>query len=136
MPPRFCSWRATRPMVPDKIVRLTCIAVLALLAGCGVVATPTPAPPAPSATRPPVAATNTPGGSPAAQPLTTTTAAPATNAPVPAGTPTAPPNMAVAPAWVRDAVLYQIFVRAFTPEGTLAAAQKRLPDLKDLGVNL
>src|SRR5205814_9669567 len=44
--------------------------------------------------------------------------------------------MAVAPAWARDAVLYQIFVRAFTPEGTLAAATAKLSELKDLGVNL
>jgi len=52
----------------------------------------------------------------------------------PTGTPA---NLsATAPAWARDAVIYQIFVRPFTPEGTLAAAQKRLPDLKDLGVNL
>jgi glycosidase len=44
--------------------------------------------------------------------------------------------MSIAPLWARDAVLYQIFVRNFTPEGTLAAAQKRLPDLKDMGINL
>src|SRR5262249_9069035 len=54
----------------------------------------------------------------------------------PGATPTAQAGIAVAPLWVREAVLYQIFVRNFTPEGTLAAAQKRLPDLKDMGVNL
>jgi glycosidase len=54
----------------------------------------------------------------------------------PGATATAPADKAVAPLWVRDAVLYQIFVRNFTPEGTLAAAEKRLPDLKDMGVNL
>ena len=33
-------------------------------------------------------------------------------------------------------MLYQIFVRAFTPEGTLAAATTRLSDLKGYGINL
>jgi glycosidase len=46
------------------------------------------------------------------------------------------PGPAVAPAWARDAVLYQIFVRAFTPEGTLSAAAQKLPDLKEMGVSL
>jgi 1,4-alpha-glucan branching enzyme len=55
---------------------------------------------------------------------------------LPGATPTAPADHAIAPLWVRDAVLYQIFGRNFTPKGTLAAAQQRLPDLKDMGVNL
>ncbi len=46
------------------------------------------------------------------------------------------PSMAVAPQWARDAVLYQVFVRDFTQEGTLVAAEKRLTDLQDLGVNV
>ncbi|HKP54919.1 MAG TPA: alpha-amylase family glycosyl hydrolase [Chloroflexia bacterium] len=50
-------------------------------------------------------------------------------------TPTSP-GMAVAPEWVRDAVIYQVFVRNFTSEGTLAAAGERLADLQELGVNL
>lgn len=32
--------------------------------------------------------------------------------------------------------IYQIFLRAFTPEGTLAAAEKRLPEVADLGVKI
>ena len=40
------------------------------------------------------------------------------------------------PAWSRDAVLYQINTRQFTPEGTFAAAQKQLPRLKELGVDI
>jgi glycosidase len=39
------------------------------------------------------------------------------------------------PAWVAEAVLYEIFVPDFTPEGTFRALIPRLPDLKDLGVN-
>ena len=35
--------------------------------------------------------------------------------------------------WTRDAVLYQINTRQFTPEGTFEAAQKQLPRLKALG---
>ena len=33
------------------------------------------------------------------------------------------------PEWSRDAVLYQINTRQFTPEGTFAAAQEELPRL-------
>ncbi len=40
------------------------------------------------------------------------------------------------PDWSRDAVLYQINMRQFTPEGTFAAAQKELPRLKALGVDI
>ena len=40
------------------------------------------------------------------------------------------------PDWSRDAVLYQINTRHFTPEGTFAAAQKQLPRLKELGVDI
>jgi glycosidase len=38
--------------------------------------------------------------------------------------------------WTRDAVLYQINTRQFTAEGTFAAAQKQLPRLKALGVDI
>ncbi|RIV83617.1 alpha-amylase family glycosyl hydrolase [Aurantiacibacter zhengii] len=41
-----------------------------------------------------------------------------------------------APEWSRDAVLYQINTRQFTPEGTFAAAERELPRLKDLGVDI
>jgi len=40
------------------------------------------------------------------------------------------------PAWVTDGVMYQIQPRAFTPEGTLKAAQARLPQLAELGVTI
>ena len=40
------------------------------------------------------------------------------------------------PDWSRDAVLYQINTRHFTPEGTFVAAQKELPRLKTLGVDI
>jgi len=40
------------------------------------------------------------------------------------------------PDWSRNAVLYQINTRQFTPEGTFAAAQKELPRLKKLGVDI
>lgn len=38
--------------------------------------------------------------------------------------------------WTRDAVLYQINTRQFTPEGTFRAAQEQLPRLKELGVDI
>jgi glycosidase len=39
------------------------------------------------------------------------------------------------PAWVRDAVVYEIFLPSFTSEGTLAAAEERLPLIRSLGAN-
>ncbi|MCM1151607.1 MAG: alpha-amylase family glycosyl hydrolase [Alistipes sp.] len=38
--------------------------------------------------------------------------------------------------WSYDAVLYEMNVRQFTPEGTFAAAGERLPQLRDLGVDI
>ena len=40
------------------------------------------------------------------------------------------------PAWSRQAVIYQINTRQFTPAGTLAAATRELPRLKALGVDI
>jgi glycosidase len=41
-----------------------------------------------------------------------------------------------APEWTRDAVIYQINLRQFTPAGTLRAAEGELPRLKELGVDI
>ena len=40
------------------------------------------------------------------------------------------------PEWTRNAVLYQLNTRQFTPEGTFRAAQAQLPRLKALGVDV
>ena len=40
------------------------------------------------------------------------------------------------PAWARNATLYEINTRQFTPEGTLRAAEAQLPRLKELGVGI
>ena len=40
------------------------------------------------------------------------------------------------PAFLHSAVMYQIFLRPFTPEGTLAAAQALLPHVASLGVDI
>jgi alpha-amylase len=40
------------------------------------------------------------------------------------------------PAWSRNAVIYEVNVRQFTPEGTLAGVQAHLPRLKALGVDV
>ncbi|MGO2127829.1 MAG: alpha-amylase family glycosyl hydrolase [Pseudoalteromonas prydzensis] len=40
------------------------------------------------------------------------------------------------PEWSKNAVIYQINTRQFTPEGTFAAAQQQLPRLKELGVDI
>ena len=41
-----------------------------------------------------------------------------------------------APEWFTRGVMYQIQPRAFTPEGTLKAAEGKLPFLRDLGVTI
>ena len=40
------------------------------------------------------------------------------------------------PEWSRDAVIYQINTRQFTPEGTFDAAATQLPRLRELGVDI
>ncbi len=40
------------------------------------------------------------------------------------------------PDCLRGAVMYQLFTRMFTPEGTFEAARRKLPELQDLGVNV
>lgn len=37
---------------------------------------------------------------------------------------------------LRGAVMYQLFTRMFTPEGTFKAAERKLPELKELGVDI
>ena len=39
-------------------------------------------------------------------------------------------------AWSRDAVLYEVNIRQYTPEGTLSAFMEHLPRLKELGVDI
>jgi cyclomaltodextrinase / maltogenic alpha-amylase / neopullulanase len=48
-------------------------------------------------------------------------------------------NRAIArpsPEWLRDAVVYEVFPRAFSPQGNLAGVTAQLDRLKDLGVNV
>lgn len=40
------------------------------------------------------------------------------------------------PAWARGAVLYQLNLHNYTPQGTIAATQKHLPRLANLGVDV
>jgi glycosidase len=40
------------------------------------------------------------------------------------------------PEWSKNATIYQVNTRQFTPEGTLRAAEAHLPRLKDLGVDI
>ena len=123
-----------------------CLVLIVALTACdsGGGVAPTSTPQAPTSTAVPTTAlpanTAAPSTATASVPATASTSATGTAGPdldaAYGATPTAPADKAVAPLWARDAVLYQIFVRNFTPEGTLAAAQKRLPDLKDMGVTL
>ncbi|MFA6233865.1 MAG: alpha-amylase family glycosyl hydrolase [Bacteroidota bacterium] len=38
--------------------------------------------------------------------------------------------------WVRDAVVYEVYVRSFSKEGTFAALEQRLPELQEMGVTV
>ena len=40
------------------------------------------------------------------------------------------------PEWSKNAIIYQINTRQFTQEGTFRAAEKQLPRLKELGVDI
>jgi len=40
------------------------------------------------------------------------------------------------PEWSTDATIYEVNIRQYTPEGTIAAFEKQLPRLKDLGVEI
>lgn len=40
------------------------------------------------------------------------------------------------PEWVRNAIIYEVNIRQYTPEGTIKAFQKHLPQLKELGVDI
>jgi len=53
----------------------------------------------------------------------------------PAGTATAVDTL-THPAWTRSADIYEVNVRQFSPQGTLAAVQAQLPRLKALGVDI
>ncbi len=38
--------------------------------------------------------------------------------------------------WVKDAVIYSVYLRSFSREGTFAGLQKRLPELKNMGITV
>lgn len=42
----------------------------------------------------------------------------------------------VSPAWITDGVMVQMWLRAFTPEGTLKAATAKLPHLAEAGITI
>ena len=49
---------------------------------------------------------------------------------------TSAPSLRQWPAYAEKAVIYQIFLRSFTLEGTLKAAEKMLPHLAGLGIDI
>jgi glycosidase len=38
--------------------------------------------------------------------------------------------------WVHDGIIYEVFLRSFSSEGTFAGLEKKLPELRDLGVTV
>ncbi len=44
--------------------------------------------------------------------------------------------MRKSPEWLKSGVMYQVFLRAFTPEGTLKAAARKLPEIAKLGADI
>jgi glycosidase len=53
-----------------------------------------------------------------------------------AGTNTSAPHARTSPAWVRSAVVYEIFPRNFSAQGDFNAITERLDELHDLGVDV
>jgi 1,4-alpha-glucan branching enzyme len=53
----------------------------------------------------------------------------------PAAKPVVAPDHAP-PVWSRSAVMYEVNVRQYTPEGTFSALQRHLPRLDSLGVDI
>ncbi|MDD4645647.1 MAG: alpha-amylase family glycosyl hydrolase [Bacteroidales bacterium] len=47
-----------------------------------------------------------------------------------------PATSVVHPEWIKSAVLYEVNIRQYTPEGTLNAFAEKLPKLKELGVDI
>jgi glycosidase len=62
--------------------------------------------------------------------------APATTAGPAATTAMPSADTAAYPAWTRNAVIYEVNVRQYTPEGTFAALERHLPRLDSLGVDI
>ena len=50
--------------------------------------------------------------------------------------PPAQAAVATGPAWARDANIYEVNVRQYSPEGTFAAFERHLPRLKEMGVEI
>jgi glycosidase len=79
-----------------------------------------------------------PGGKNAASDSSATSASPASattaSAAAVAETPSTDP--AFHPAWSKQSVIYEVNIRQYTPEGTLAAFRAHLPRLKALGVDI
>ena len=40
------------------------------------------------------------------------------------------------PEWTKNATIYEVNIRQFTPEGTFAAFQTHLPRLKEMGIDI
>ena len=46
------------------------------------------------------------------------------------------PSAVVHPEWSKNAVIYEVNIRQYTPEGTFAAFEKHLPRLKEMGIGI
>lgn len=51
-------------------------------------------------------------------------------------TPYAKENARPSEVWVKKGIIYEIYTRAFSPEGNFAGVERRLPELKELGVSI
>ena len=72
------------------------------------------------------------GGAPRAE----TAAAPASSAPAASAAAMPSTDPSFYPSWTRSAVIYEVNVRQYTPEGTFAAFQRHLPRLDSMGVDI
>jgi len=46
------------------------------------------------------------------------------------------PNLGFYPTWLKNAVIYEVNLRQYTPEGTIAAFEKEIPRLVDMGIDV
>ncbi|MBI5022206.1 MAG: alpha-amylase [Ignavibacteriales bacterium] len=52
------------------------------------------------------------------------------------GQSTAHKNAVKSADWVKETIIYSVYLRSFSPEGTFAGLEKRIPELKEMGVNV
>ncbi|MBD3288413.1 alpha-amylase [candidate division KSB1 bacterium] len=45
-------------------------------------------------------------------------------------------NSMPSPSWAKSAIMYEVYLRSFSKDGTMKSLMKKLPDLKDFGIDI